>query len=441
MSNAQSLHTELTWLRDVLERRLRLHFGHENAVPDILGQPPIHDAETGFYGHFTHHYELDPAERIVLMLALAPHVQPRLLDIFLIKNPDTGRRYSEFGGAEEPGPFLPTIETALFVLAGDDLEQRFLFQQIFDADYVLREHRMLIIDRPRPDGPFGEGRLSLPPEIRALMTSGLQIRPDFGPDFPARRISTPMDWQDLVLDPFTLESLEEIKAWYAHGPRLLNDPILGKQLKPGYRVLFHGPPGVGKTLSAMLLGKHAERDVYRIDLSLIISKYIGETEKNLEKVFHHAENKDWILFFDEADALFGKRTEVQSSHDRFANQEVSYLLQRVEDFPGLVILATNFRNNLDSAFVRRFQAIIRFPMPAEEQRYTLWQQTFSQDLPHPEDQRLREVANKYELSGGSIANIVGWCTMTALHRNQDHIDKGLLKEGIRREFQKENKSI
>src|SRR5690606_39487670 len=103
--------------------------------------------------------------------------------------------------------------------------------------------------------------------------------------------------------------------------------------------------------------------VYRIDLSQVVSKYIGETEKNLEKVFRKAENKNWILFFDEADALFGKRSNVQNSHDKYANQEVSYLLQRVEDFPGLIILASNFKSNIDQAFIRRFNAIIHFPMP------------------------------------------------------------------------------
>src|SRR5690606_11585436 len=123
-------------------------------------------------------------------------------------------------------------------------------------------------------------------------------------------------------------------------------------IKPGYRTLFYGPPGTGKTLTAMLLGKEFQRNVFRIDLSQVVSKYIGETEKNLEKIFQRAANKEWILFFDEADALFGKRTSVKDAHDRYANQEVSYLLQRVEDFPGLVILASNYKNNIDKAFVR-----------------------------------------------------------------------------------------
>ena len=135
-----------------------------------------------------------------------------------------------------------------------------------------------------------------------------------------------------------------------------------KVLKPGFKALFHGLPGTGKTLTAMLIGKKTGLDIYRVDLSQMVSKYIGETEKNLAKVFDKAEHKNWILFFDEGDALFGKRTNTKDAHDRYANQQVSYLLQRIEEYDGLVILATNLKNNIDDAFLRRFQSIIHFPM-------------------------------------------------------------------------------
>jgi SpoVK/Ycf46/Vps4 family AAA+-type ATPase len=147
---------------------------------------------------------------------------------------------------------------------------------------------------------------------------------------------------------------------------------MGKQIAPVYRALFYGPSGTGKTLTATLLGKEFSREVYRVDLSQVISKYIGETEKNLEKIFVQAENKNWILLFDEADALFGKRTQTKSSNDKYANQEVSYLLQRVENFNGLIVLASNFKNNIDDAFLRRFNSIINFTKPNVEERLELW---------------------------------------------------------------------
>jgi len=238
-----------------------------------------------------------------------------------------------------------------------------------------------------------------------------------------------------------LEDVLEIKSWLAHGETLLYELGLAKKIKPGYRSLFHGPPGTGKTLTASLLGKSFERDVYRIDLSAVISKYIGETEKNLEKIFQKAELRDWILFFDEADALFGKRTKISSSHDRFANQEVSYLLQRVEDYPGVVILASNMRANLDDAFVRRFQSIIHFPMPDARERQQLWQSAFSEKTPLQENIDLKEISARYELSGGSIMNVVRYATLRALERGERVITNADLQEGIRKEFQKEGKTI
>jgi SpoVK/Ycf46/Vps4 family AAA+-type ATPase len=173
-------------------------------------------------------------------------------------------------------------------------------------------------------------------------------------NFPAQRITTEMEWKDLVLNEQTLAQIEELHAWINHSSTLLYDWGMKRQFKLGYRVLFYGPPGTGKTLTASLLGKYTGKDVYKIDLSMVVSKFIGETEKNLSSLFTKAESKDWILFFDEADALFSKRTNVRDAHDKYAHQEVSYLLQRVENYDGLVILSSNLKSNIDDAFIRRF---------------------------------------------------------------------------------------
>ena len=206
-------------------------------------------------------------------------------------------------------------------------------------------------------------------------------------------------------------------------------------------IVISGPSGTGKTLTASLLGRVTGKDAYRIDLSLVISKYIGETEKNLEKVFKQAEHKDWILFFDEADALFGQRTQITDAHDRFANQEVSYLLQRVEDYAGVVILASNMKSNLDEAFVRRFQTIIHFPMPKQRERLRLWQNGFSEKTQLEDKIRLNEIAAKYEVSGGTIMNVVRHATLMALKKGTRSIVYADLMNGIRKEFQKEGKTF
>ena len=188
------------------------------------------------------------------------------------------------------------------------------------------------------------------------------------------------------------------------------------------------------------ISKEFNKDVYRVDLSQIVSKYIGETEKNLSKIFDRAEHKDWILFFDEADALFGKRTNVQSSHDKYANQEVSFLLQRVEDFHGLLILASNYKSNMDDAFLRRFHSIVHFPMPNAQERMKLWKQSLPTSIHHQGKLELMQLAEAHEISGASIVNIVQYASLRALSREDKMLRNEDLQLGIRRELRKEEKS-
>jgi len=259
--------------------------------------------------------------------------------------------------------------------------------------------------------------------------------------FPAQKISTNMGWEDVVLSDIVMEQVGEINTWLEHGEMLMKDWGLYKKIKPGYRSLFYGPPGTGKTLTASLLGKTSGRDVYKVDLSMIVSKYIGETEKNLAKLFDTAQHKNWILFFDEADALFGKRTSTNSSNDRYANEQTAYLLQRVEDFPGIVILSSNLRGNMDDAFTRRFQSIIHFPMPSAEERYQLWKNAFSGTCTLHPDIDLYQLAEEYELAGGSIINVLRFCALTVVKRGDTIVTKDELLTGLRREFKKENKTL
>jgi SpoVK/Ycf46/Vps4 family AAA+-type ATPase len=215
---------------------------------------------------------------------------------------------------------------------------------------------------------------------------------------------------------------------------------MGAKLRPGYRSLFYGPPGTGKTMTACLLGKYTGRDVYKVDLALVVSKYIGETEKNLAKVFDQAQHKGWILFFDEADALFGKRSETKDAHDRYANQEVAFLLQRIESFDGIAILASNRRENLDDAFARRFESIIYFPMPGPAERLRLWRQGFSPQARLAETLDLERIAQEHALAGGAIMNVIRYASLQALKAGRDLIASEDIMQGIRREYAKEGKS-
>ena len=203
--------------------------------------------------------------------------------------------------------------------------------------------------------------------------------------------------------------------------------------------MLYGPPGTGKTLTAALLGKFTNRDVYRIDLSMVVSKYIGQTEKNLGRLFDKAENKDWILFFDEADAIFGKRTNVRDAHDKYANQEVSYLLQRIEAHPGLVILASNFKSNIDTAFSRRFHSIIEYKLPNQHERKQLWESSLPEGIPLAADVSLDKLASMYEVTGANIVNVVQYASLQKLKKEADSIQLEDLLQGIKKEYMKEDK--
>jgi SpoVK/Ycf46/Vps4 family AAA+-type ATPase len=285
------------------------------------------------------------------------------------------------------------------------------------------------------------GRLVLDPEIVEQLTTGTVSKPRFSIDFPAEYIETEMEWEDLVLHPKTLLQIKEIEHWIAHNRTLLHDWGMKKRIKPGYRALFYGPPGTGKTLTATLLGKYTGKDVYRIDLSRVVSKYIGETEKNLSHLFDKAVDKNWILFFDEADALFGKRTDIRDAHDKYANQEVAYLLQRIESYDGLVILATNQRGNIDDAFTRRFQAIIHFPMPGTEEREEIWRKAFPPQIEITADINWNQIATRYELTGAGIINVAHYCAVEVLASKVFQLSLQLLETAIMREYIKEGKVV
>ena len=214
-------------------------------------------------------------------------------------------------------------------------------------------------------------------------------------------------WEDIVLPKDTKDQLEEVCGFIKCRGTVYADWGFDKKLSTGkgLNILFSGPSGTGKTMAAEVIAREASLDLYKIDLSHVVSKYIGETEKNLKKIFQEAETSNAILFFDEADALFGKRSEVKDSHDRYANIEISYLLQKMEEYEGVSILATNLYQNMDEAFVRRLQVIIEFPFPNEEYRRRIWEVIFPGEAPLGDDIDFGVLAREVKLAGGNIKNI------------------------------------
>ena len=223
----------------------------------------------------------------------------------------------------------------------------------------------------------------------------------------AGQLEQPWGWDDIVLPDEALAQLRDICRRVIHKRQVLDVWGMGRKLPLGRGVaaLFAGPSGTGKTMAAAIVGRELGLDVYRIDLSRVVNKYIGETEKNLGRVFDAAEQANVVLLFDEAEALFGKRSEVKDAHDRYANVEIGYLLQRMEAYPGTTILATNLRHHLDEAFLRRLQVVAEFPMPAEADRLRLWRKMFPPEAPLAAEVDFEALAREVRLSGGNIRNI------------------------------------
>jgi AAA+ superfamily predicted ATPase len=256
----------------------------------------------------------------------------------------------------------------------------------------------------------------------------------------AGRVELRFGWDDLVLPQRVLQQLQEVEA----GVRLRHQvharwgfgSKLGNQT--GASVLFSGVSGTGKTMAASVLARSLGLELYKIDLSCVVSKYIGETEQNLARIFDEAERSSAVLFFDEADALFGKRSEVKDAHDRYANIEVAYLLQRMEQFSGLAVLATNLSRNMDDAFVRRLQHVVEFPFPDVVHRERIWRTMFPEAAPQSDDLDFEFLARQFEFSGGNIRNVVAAAAFLAADAGQA-IGMEHLVQAIGREMQKMGK--
>ncbi len=442
--SGQVLEAEFQWFHRVLEARIQQYFQEKAEVADPLRiSPPRHSGGDTYYENMICHYEFIPEERLVLMLALAPDVKPHLLDIFFTRNKNFDRGFTEFGGilGKSHSGFIPTVETAYFLLTGGSMELRLQFAGLFEKQHIFQAHHILDLDHSEKSEPLASMPLRLSQDVLDMLILGYVRDPDTSIDFPAKRLDTGMEWEDIVFSPQTMEQLKELRAWLEYEQELLDGWKFRKYIKPGYRCLFYGPPGTGKTLTAGLLGKVSRRPVYRVDLSQVVSKYIGETEKNLEKIFTQAEKRNWILFFDEADSLFGKRTNISDAHDRYANQGTAYLLQRIEDCPNVVILATNYKANIDEAFSRRFQSTVFFPIPQKRERLRLWRQGFSPVSSLESAIDLDEIAERYEMAGGAIMNAIRFSSLMAIKKNSRVIAYDDLIIGIQREFSKEGRTV
>jgi SpoVK/Ycf46/Vps4 family AAA+-type ATPase len=253
----------------------------------------------------------------------------------------------------------------------------------------------------------------------------------------AKKVEPRHTWDDLVLPDDQLTQLREMCDQMRYRPIVLGEWGFDRKLSlgKGLNALFAGPSGTGKTMAAEVIARDLGLDLYKIDLSTVVSKYVGETEKNLERIFRAAHNSNAILFFDEADALFGKRSEVRDAHDRYANVEISYLLQKMEEYDGLVVLTSNLSKNMDEAFMRRMHFTVEFPYPEEDARRRIWGIVLPTEAPLAPNIDFCLLAERYRLTGGNIRNVALTAAFLAA-RDSEIIGMDHLLWATRREFQK-----
>jgi hypothetical protein len=365
---------------------------------------------------------LDPFDVDVVLLALAPELDLRYERVYGFLQDDVTRR-------------RPTVDLALNLLCGSPADRLARRDRFTPAAPLVRSGLLHVVPDPAQiQPPLLSRYLTLDDEVVSWLLDGDDEPPPGPPAHPvgrdsvghpegdarseaasggpplaalARQLALPYGWADLVLPPDQRGQLDEICARVRHRQQVYDAWGFGRKLAHGrgLHVLFAGPPGTGKTMAASVVANELNLALYRIDLAQVVSKYVGETEKNLERIFSAAEQTDAILFFDEADALFGKRSEVKDAHDRYANIEISYLLQRMEEYEGLAILATNLRQHLDEAFLRRLQVSVEFPFPDEAHRRLIWTTLFPAEAPLDPDVDLDLLARELRLAGGNLKNI------------------------------------
>lgn len=428
--NFKCITEELNWLLRCIQNMMQA------TAPAYLPLPPL-DPNSA-YGKLMTEHELTDTDRVLFNLAFAANFSPEIIDsLAKAANDPEWKNYTGGFFREGSSVFHPTVRTAIFLLSGKDMELRSYYASYFHNKQRIFTSSLISVSPQHPNSVFLDNEITFNDQFLANVLHDESPRLDGEQGFPARRSTATHTMADVMLGEKTRFEIAKLGKFTKHMKKLweINKK---RKVRNNFISVFSGDPGTGKSHTAEAVGNEFGLPVYKINFAQMVSKYIGETEKNLEKVFDRFDKQPCILFFDEAEAIFSKRTEVSDSHDQHANNLQSFLLQKVEEFTGIIILATNVQNlsqYFDKAFQRRIRLIVTFGFPDYPERLRIWNNALFE--PYVFEEGLTErLAKNYQLTGGSIYNVISDGVIDAMEKETQTITFELLEEAMKDEFKK-----
>lgn len=432
---AEFLHFPALWLEERINHVISVDSPESFEFPETDPGSP--------FGKMIAEYGFSKEESVLFCLSLTATFAPELLHELATASADPSMS-SYTGGMFLKGTpvFCPTVRTAVFLIAGKDMEKRAQYASYFHNRMQIFTSGIVLAEAPSKVSVFLDHHLIFSDQFLGTVLKGDLPRLDADPGFPVKRSSRKHLLQDVVLKEKTQLQISKLRLFAKNMKKLWELNTEGK-VRTNFISIFSGDPGTGKSHAAEAVGNEFGLPVYKVNFAQMVSKYIGETEKNLEKVFDRFDKQPSVLFFDEAESIFSKRTEVSDSHDQHANNLQSFLLQKVEEFSGIIILATNVQNltqYFDRAFQRRFRLIVEFEFPDHPERLEIWKKALFDPFVF-EEGLVEKLAKNYQLSGGSIYNVVSDAIVEALDRETETITLELLESALADEFKKTHRKF
>lgn len=418
--HAQALEMELEWLATVINARLRQHF--EQKPDELLLPAPVHPPESALSSLLSESAFVQP-ERLVLALAIAPHLRPEILDALFVQNQNLNRGFTEFGGVKgiAHGGFIPTGETAAFLMAGTSLHKRFELMRILGPEHQFRQRNILNLAPSEKGEPALSGRLAISDEWLKRLCGGTVAKPNLSSEFPAALCTTPLGFGQLVVDAKTQEQLKFLLSWNQRNVEWMHTVGCQAQYKHGLVASLHGPAGVGKTLSATLLGKQSVADVYKVDLIRVSGGDTAQIQSGLARLFEMATARRWILLFENSDVL------MENTGSATQASNVACLRHHLKGFAGLALLESRRPLDAESAHMDPVDVVVKFEWPDYGQRLQLWQAHL------PEEKvggyvRMEDLAQCFKFTGAQIVDVVYRASLKAAQRHDPLVYASDLRE-------------